>query len=256
MSWGTHDSSYGNAVSVLPAPLASPMLLVCEHASNFIPQRLDFLGLSEEERASHIAWDPGALGVATRLAEHLEAPLVAGKISRLVYDCNRPETAPDAIPARSEVYDIPGNQSLTAEERATRIEQVYVPFRNRLSEEISQRSNLKLVVTIHSFTPVFRGHQRDVAIGILHGKDDRFAREMMTHAPKVDHIVQLNAPYGPEDGVMHTLDQHGVENGLLNVMIEIRNDLIANGHSESVMAGLLAPWIEKTLQSFALEGAR
>ena len=40
---------------------SSPLVLVCEHASNAIPARWGDLGLSMAERRAHIAWDPGAL---------------------------------------------------------------------------------------------------------------------------------------------------------------------------------------------------
>ena len=78
-------------------------LVVCEHASNRIPEVLGDLGLDQAAaRESHIAWDPGALGVATALAARISAPLVHGSISRLVYDCNRPPDAASAIPETSE----------------------------------------------------------------------------------------------------------------------------------------------------------
>ena len=179
MSRGIHDSRFGKAVSVLSAPLDAPVLLVCEHASNFIPEPFDNLGLTEDVRHSHVAWDPGALGVSTRLAVHLNAPLVAGCVSRLVYDCNRPTTAHDAVPARSEIYDIPGNQNLTKDALAQRATNVYVPFRDCLAAEIARRPSVQVLVTIHSFTPIYNGTPREVGIGILHGDDDRFAAQMI-----------------------------------------------------------------------------
>ena len=69
----------------------------------------------------HIAWDPGALPVAERMAAALDAVLVQSCISRLVIDCNRPLDAPDLIPAVSETTEIPGNRDLTGDERARRI---------------------------------------------------------------------------------------------------------------------------------------
>ena len=38
---------------------AAPVLLVCDHASRFIPRALAGLGLSEAELCRHIAWDMG-----------------------------------------------------------------------------------------------------------------------------------------------------------------------------------------------------
>ena len=70
-------------------------MIVCDHASNFIPQEYGTLGLDAAELKRHIAWDPGALPVAERMAAALDAVLVQSCVSRLVIDCNRPLDAPD-----------------------------------------------------------------------------------------------------------------------------------------------------------------
>ena len=85
---------------------SSSIVIVCEHASSDIPASFNSLGVSQEARKSHAAWDPGALAVAIRLSEQLDAALIAGAVSRLVYDCNRPPDAPDAMPSKSEIFDI------------------------------------------------------------------------------------------------------------------------------------------------------
>jgi predicted N-formylglutamate amidohydrolase len=98
----------------------SSVVLVCEHASNYIPTEFHALGLPEADQKSHAAWDPGALAVTTYLSQHLNAVAVAGGVSRLVYDCNRPPSAPDAMPMRSEIIDVPGNLNLTQQDRDAR----------------------------------------------------------------------------------------------------------------------------------------
>jgi len=229
-----------------------PFLLVCEHASNHIPAALNTLGLSEETRHSHVAWDPGAAGVADRLATLLDAPLVKARISRLVYDCNRPPEAASAMPARVERYDIPGNTGLSAAQRAARVAQVYEPFRSLLAQTIADRPTPPVLVTIHSFTPVYLGTPRKVEIGILHDSDSRLADAMLARADThTKFITGRNDPYGPEDGVTHTLRLHGIENGLLNVMIEIRNDLITDDTAQAAMAALLAGLLRDALSACA-----
>ena len=71
----------------------SPIVLVCEHASNLLPKSLGTLGLSDEDLQRHIAWDIGAEATARTLAKLLDAPLILQRYSRLVYDCNRPPEA-------------------------------------------------------------------------------------------------------------------------------------------------------------------
>ncbi|MBB5723710.1 putative N-formylglutamate amidohydrolase [Loktanella ponticola] len=221
----------------------SSIVLVCEHASHHIPARFSGLGLSSDARQSHAAWDPGAMGVATLMSKQLDAALVASGVSRLVYDCNRPPSALDAMPARSEVIDVPGNAGLTQADRDARTETYYEPFRAVLAAQIAQTPH-PIIVTIHSFTPVYHGALRSVEIGVLHDDDTRLADALMlTAAVHTACDVQRNAPYGPTDGVTHTLIEHAVKHGHLNVMLEIRNDLIATATQQSAMAAMVSRWI-------------
>lgn len=80
------------------------VLLVCEHASNYIPPCFENLQLSDEVLHSHAALDIGALDLARILSLLLDAPLLATEISRLVHDCNCAPGAPGAIPDKSEVF--------------------------------------------------------------------------------------------------------------------------------------------------------
>ncbi|WP_044026940.1 N-formylglutamate amidohydrolase [Ruegeria sp. TM1040] len=254
MNTDTFAFDFGPSFAKTPSAAEAEVIIVCEHAANWIPPSLDALGLDDAARDSHIAWDPGALGVARKLAELLKGPLVEGCISRLVYDLNRPPESPTAIPPASEIFDVPGNRDLSDAARAQRVEAVYEPFRAALAEEIATReSALRLMVTVHSFTPVYNGETRAVELGLLHGRDDRFAKAMLAHQPEgLAWDVRLNEPYSASDGVAHTLDVHGCDNGLLNVMLEIRNDLIATPAQQDAWATALAPWIRATLEDAAV----
>lgn len=232
-----------DVVEVVNPQGRGPVVLACEHASRFIPPELNDLGLAGDVLKSHAAWDPGARGVAQKMTSVLDAPLVASKISRLVYDCNRPPGVEAATPARSEVYEIPGNIGLTSEAKAERAALFYEPFRSALAEVLNARREATLV-TVHSFTPVYHGQKRAVEIGILHDRDARLADAVLDiAAAHTRHNVVRNAPYGPGDGVMHTLQAHGLPAGRLNVMIEVRNDLIRTPEAQEEMGALLAEWI-------------
>ncbi|MCX7559029.1 N-formylglutamate amidohydrolase [Sulfitobacter sp. F26204] len=225
------------------------IVLVCEHASAFIPPRFDGLGLSQLARDSHAAWDPGALAVATHLSQSLDAPLVAACTSRLVYDLNRATTAPDAMPSKSEVFEIPGNARLTDAERRARITTYYTPFHAAVADVLASKENVTLV-TIHSFTRVYHGKERPVEIGILHDSDARLGDAMLAAAAHHTHReVRRNEPYGPQDGVTHMLQEHGVAHDRANVMIEIRNDLIETETAQRNIAAELAGWLDAAISS-------
>jgi len=218
-------------------------VIVCEHAAHRLPSALGDLGLPPELRTAHIAWDPGAPGVAEGLAAALDAPLVVARFSRLAYDCNRPPGAPDAIAARSECHAIPGNAGLSAAARAARVRAIEAPFRAALADLLDRRAAAgrpTALITVHSFTPVWMGQPRATEIGVLHDADGRLADDMLARLAAEPFRVARNAPYGPADGVTYTLREHALPRGLPNVMLEIRNDLIGDAAAQAAMAAMLA----------------
>lgn len=229
------------------------IVLVCEHASAYIPAQYNQLGLSAEDASSHIAWDPGALVTATHLADKMNAVLVEGTVSRLIYDLNRPPEAPSAMAESSEGRVVPGNIGLSATERQHRTDTFYSPFTETLHKVLSQHPVPPVVVTMHSFTPVYNGLKREVEIGILHDTDTRLADAVLDCA--VGYKIQRNQPYGPDDGVTHTLKQHCLPAGYLNCMVEIRNTLIATNDQCAAMAGSLQTWLDQALVSLQTEPA-
>lgn len=243
------SGTQGQPAIVTNLKVPAPLVLVCEHAVNFIPEEFHSLGVSEEVIRSHVAWDPGAIEVALHLSRLLNAPLVHSGVSRLVYDCNRPPSAPDAMPAKSEIFDIPGNLDLSQEERDARTSRYYEPFRLALARTLKDAGS-PVMVTIHSFTPVYKGQLRETDIGILHDTDRRLADALLScAAAHTDLKVDRNLPYGPEDGVTHTLREHAEKDGLLNVMFELRNDRIMTAEDQRAMSMMLARWLKDALIS-------
>ncbi len=231
----------------------STILLVCEHASYHIPQSYNNLGLGGQVLQSHIAWDPGAFEVARHLSNNLDAPLIYATNSRLVYDCNRPPEAVDAIPVRSEVYDIPGNIGLDPSGKQERMDLCYIPFHNLISKAIDHNKNINTLVTVHSFSPVYFGITRDVELGVLHDTDQRLADRVIENATLLSEMnTARNQPYGPKDGVTHTLKRHAIENNIFNVMLEIRNDLISTEAQQLQVASMLSHVIIKSLQDLGI----
>jgi len=222
-------------------------LFICEHASNFVPAEFDNLGLDEETLSSHIAWDPGAIEVARTLSENLQSPLIAQKISRLVYDCNRPLGAKDAAPYRTERGEVPGNKDLSTSEIRRRYDAYYEPFSAAINEQLNAGTQ-KAMVTIHSFTPVYNGKTRAVEVGVLHDANSPFADILLGEMEASgEYNACRNEPYAPVDGVTHTLREHAVSRGLPNVMIEIRNDLLKTEADRAKMADWLCATLSVSL---------
>lgn len=210
----------------------APLVLVCEHASADLPERYGGLGLPASELRRHIGWDIGALPVAQFLSDALDAPLVHATQSRLLMDMNRDPAAHDAIVERSEDTEIPGNQGLDAAERAYRRQWLYEPFHRTLATQLDQvevRGMAPVLVSIHSFTPTYRGVARPWHVGVLYASERRLADRLLPRL-RADTTLCVgdNEPYAPTDGVCHTMDLHATPRGLRCLMLEIRNDLITD----------------------------
>ena len=209
-----------------------PFVVVCEHASSRIPAALGTLGLGPSDLRRHIAFDIGAAEVAARLAERVGGTLVTQRYSRLVIDCNRDPGLPDAITTLSEDTPIPGNVDIAAEERQSRLAEIWAPFHAALDRLIDDRLAAKrptTLVTVHSFTPVYRGVSRPWHVGVI-STDERYLAERVLAALRRDPalVVGDNQPYSAKDNVDYTIRRHGRDRGLPHVMIEIRNDIVGD----------------------------
>lgn len=239
------DASAEKSVLVINARGASPFVIACDHASNRIPSRYGDLGLSDSERLSHIAWDPGALAVSHALSERLDAPIVQSTVSRLIIDCNRDIDAPDLIWTLSEKTRIAANEALSAEERTYRIEHFHRPYHAALEMLLEARRHAgmeTILVCMHSFTPIYHDVARPWPIGVIHGLDTRYTKAVFDalkgEAPDLN--VGWNEPYAALNGVTLTLEKHGDGRGLEATMIELRNDEILEPAGVALWADRLA----------------
>ncbi|MEH2537759.1 MULTISPECIES: N-formylglutamate amidohydrolase [unclassified Bradyrhizobium] len=222
----------------------SPFLLTCDHYGRLIPRVLGDLGLPESELTRHIAWDIGIAGVAEALAKHLDAHLIVQRYSRLVIDCNRPPHVASSIPRISEATTIPGNEGISREAAAIRRAQIFDPYHRRIDEIIDQRGNAAMptvLVSLHSFTPVYAGIARPWHIGTLYHRDKHLPpRLLQALRAEGDLVVGDNEPYAVGDETDYTIPVHGEARGLMNTGIEIRQDLISDPAGEKAWAERLA----------------
>lgn len=246
-------------VAIVNRAGAGAFVILCDHASNALPARFGTLGLSPADLQAHIAWDPGALGVSLRLSKFLDAPLVHPTLSRLLVDCNRAPDAHDLAPAVSETTVIPGNRDLSEEERAERVALVHTPFHAAIDEVLDERAARGLptmLVSVHTFTPVYRGASRPWEIGVLYDSDRRLAEQLISALKSGSGLtVGDNEPYAPSDGVYYTLDRHGQARGLACVMLEIRNDEVADAAGEEAWAGRLGPLLAEAARAVSAKEA-
>jgi len=222
----------------------SPFLFTSDHYGRLIPKVLGDLGLPENELVRHIAWDIGIAGTAERLSKLLDAHLIAQRYSRLVIDCNRPPRAASSIPILSEATTIPGNEGLSREDAEIRRREIFDPYHRRIDEIIDQRAHDKrptLLLSLHSFTPVYTGVARPWHIGTLYHRD-RTLPPLLLQALRAegDLVVGDNEPYAVNEETDYTIPVHGEARGLVTTGIEIRQDLIADDSGQQQWAERLA----------------
>jgi len=209
----------------------SPFLFTCDHYGRLIPEMLGDLGLPKSELDRHIAYDIGIAGVAARLAEAMGVHLIAQRYSRLVIDCNRPFESPGSIPLMSEATEIPGNSGLDADQIAARRRAIFEPYHSRITAALDKRAaqgQPTILLSLHSFTPVYAGVARPWHVGTLH-QDGHGMPPLLLELLRAegDLVVGDNEPYAVGDTTDYTIPVHAERRKLINSGIEIRQDLIA-----------------------------
>ena len=234
----------------IPAPLAdSHVLFICDHASNALPDEYGALGLAPELFATHIAFDIGAAEVTRTLARAFGSCAILARWSRLLIDLNRGADDPTLVMKLSDGSIIPGNARINAAETAHRIDEYFTPYHAAISREIdSMRSRgvTPVVISIHSFTPVWKGRPRPWEVGVLWDRDGRLARPMIERLGGAGFLVGDNEPYSGELE-NDSLYRHGTMLGLPHVLIEIRQDLIGTDAAARSFAARLKPVIDGSL---------
>jgi predicted N-formylglutamate amidohydrolase len=223
------------------------LILICDHARNAVPPEIGDLGLPPEDMGRHIAWDVGARAVTLGLAARLGAGAVLSTFSRLVIDPNRGEDDPTLVMRLYDGSIIPGNRHVDRVEIERRRDAYHRPYHGAITEAIDETveaGKSPVLISIHSFTPQFKGRpQRPWHVALLWDSDDRLQRPLLALLrAEGDLVVGDNEPYSGQlrGDCMWT---HGMRRGLPHVLIEIRNDLIESANDQADWAARLAPMI-------------
>ncbi|MGP1394999.1 MAG: N-formylglutamate amidohydrolase [Inquilinaceae bacterium] len=231
-----------------PAPVdivpgRSGWLLTVEHAGRCVPAALDGLGLPDGEIDRHIGWDPGAEPLARALGALLDATLILQPYSRLVIDCNRPWDAPDLVPEVSDGTSVPANAGLPEADRKARWAAIHQPFHRAVADHCETRA-VRGLVAVHSYDPRRRGDPapRPWPVGLLWRQDNPLADGLAVALGQVADArpLGLNRPYEIEDGSDYTIPVHAETRRLPHVLIEVRNDRLADAAAVRAMADLLS----------------
>ncbi len=239
------------AYEIVDADAPGPWVVTCDHATNAVPDWVGGgdLGLPREDMERHIAYDVGAAGLARGLAQRLGSPAILAMFSRLVIDPNRGEDDPTLLMRLYDGTVIPVNRHAGAAERERRMERLYRPYHDAVAGLLAGRAD-PAVLAIHSFTPQLRGRPpRPWHVAVLHSPvDERLAEPVLRRLKaEPDLFVGDNEPYTghlPGDSI----DRHALRPRRLNVLLELRQDLIATEAQQEAWADRLAPLLHDALE--------
>ncbi len=233
----------------------SPVLILCDHATNTVPDCVNSgtLGIAEADMQRHIAFDIGAKPVSQHLARHLNATMLSSKFSRLVIDPNRGEDDPTIL---MKIYDgtiIPGNRHADMPERERRLEKFYRPYHRQITSQIDKilaRGQTAAIISVHSYTPKLQNRpERPWHIGILWDTDGRIPLPLMEKLQALpDVCIGNNEPYSGELRG-DTMYFHASRRNLPHVLIELRHDLIDTDQGQKHWADLLAKPLQEIITS-------
>jgi predicted N-formylglutamate amidohydrolase len=244
-----NQNAADDAVERTEGRLNAGVLFICDHASNALPEAYGTLGLPPTELERHIGYDIGAAAVTRRLAQRLDAPAVLSRFSRLLIDPNRGADDPTLVMQISDGAIVPGNAGMGDEEIELRLDRYWRPYRRAISQSIEAMiaaAPPPAILSIHSFTPSWRGQQRPWEVGILWDSDPRLAAPLIVALAEAAIVVGDNEPY---DGALtgDTLDEEVTRRGLAGLLVEIRQDLIGDKERAISYADRLAPIIQRVL---------
>ena len=237
-----------------------PLLLICDHASNYIPPTYQKLGLTADQLKEHIAWDIGAAEITLQISEILNSVAILSGISRLIVDANRDPSDQKSAPEISDNITITGNKDLTKINRENRLKKYFWPYHNAIKkqidyfeEKLDPYNNIPIIFSIHTFTQVMRlvdAKKRPWDVGVLWNRDPRVAdiliRELTKH--KDNLIVGDNQPYSGKE-FYYTLDYHAGGRGIPHCAIEIRQDLVNTPEGINYWATLISKILNNILDN-------
>ncbi|WP_020591190.1 N-formylglutamate amidohydrolase [Kiloniella laminariae] len=246
-------------VEIINPDSENPFLFLCDHATAFIPRSLEGLGVEEHHMKRHVAYDIGIKGVTEGLAAHFGSRAILSNFSRLIVDPNRKLESEALIPVVSDGCVVPWNKDLSPADRQARLDTFYWPYQNMITKTIEgmlEKGQVPVILSMHSMTHEMAGVPRPWPIAVLWNQDPRLAQPFMTKVRDMGILCGDNEPYSGRDGHGYTMAAHADLRGLPNILIEVRQDLIADQSGIAKWTDVLVNAFEGVLQYPALKEVR
>ena len=245
-AWGPAEARRRTApqLRAAPAPVLTlrpegegPIALLCEHASALLPQDCGASAADQRWLRTHWGVDLGAAPLTAALSRLLDAPAWLGGVSRLLCDLNRPADHPDLARATVEGEHLALNAGVNGPDglaqRTARVAAWHTPFHAAVDAGLAERrAQLRLLLSVHTFTPLYLGQPRRMGMGVLFDTHDalatRFAEALRVQEAAVAEGVEVveNEPWSGKDGLIYSPARHGNRHALPYLELEVRQDLL------------------------------
>jgi predicted N-formylglutamate amidohydrolase len=235
---------------------SSSIVLLCEHASNFIPRSWNNLGLSDEQLQTHHAWDAGADDMTLALSQLLDAPAILSGVSRLFLDYNRPARHPRQFPEKIDSIRVSGNCNLDDQEISEREKIAYFPFSCLVEQVLDKKCKSEktpILVSVHTCEPEWEGHHRPWPVAIISEWDRRLAAPLVAQLKSIqEQPVGDNQPYDGRSDPGHTLARHATSRRIPNAALEMRKDVLQHAEGLNYWSGIVADSLSACVKTIQL----
>ena len=227
MRRGHHDEPDPKAALLIGSsrPDAAQLILTCEHGSNVLPPNYRWEPRDRWLAQTHWAWDIGATTLTRTLCRGLEAPAVIARYSRLLVDLNRELDSPTLFRDDADGRPVFLNVGLSAEVRAQRVAQYYAPYHRSVDEVCGAQRAASIVLSVHTYTPVYQGQRRTLEVGVLFDKEAALGEQLTDHLLADGFDAAPNEPYSGLKGLAYAVQAAADRNGRRALEIEVRQDL-------------------------------
>lgn len=217
-----------SAYKIFNKETIGPFIFSCEHASNLLPNNIPCSLADQHFLKTHWGWDIGAQQVVEHLTTMTNSTAISGTVSRLWVDLNRDIKRQDLIRTHTDEHELSFNKLISTKEHNSRLVEWYHPFHNayhKLVEHHAARSTM-ILISIHSFTPVWDGKVRTMDIGVLFDQYEELGSRLAEELQKEDLFVECNEPYTGRGGLMYSVEDKGTKHNCPHLELEINQALI------------------------------
>lgn len=200
------------------------LLLTCEHASARLPAGWRWPERDARLHGTHWTFDLGAAELTHELSTSLRSAAVLSTFTRLLVDPNRADHDPSLFRTHADGLPVELNARLDDSEIRRRLERYWSRYHEAVDREAA-RTSAPVLLSVHTFTPVYEGAPRAMEVGVLFDREETLAESLAETLRAEGFVVAMNEPYSGKEGLMYAAERHAGAHGKHALELEVRQDL-------------------------------